>query len=156
MHLQEPSSSRDTVGEPSTTQRLIYFLLENGLETLRENNEGVSQVRYDESQERTSSRTAYLFYLTLGSVAVIAIADMLMLPILKHFTERDISLLEFFLMLPKAEQKNCFHNCNRFAKTLTTAESEATRRKEEHMQRTRTRTIKIQSNVMAEEEKAEE
>ena len=63
----------------------------------------MSRFKYEEAEDLTSSRSDYVLFLTLASIGVIAIADLLMLPILKHYTDRDISLLEFFLMLPKAE-----------------------------------------------------
>ena len=66
----------------------------------------------------TSTRIEFMLYWTLAIIVVIAIADMLIIPILKRFTERDISLLEFFLILPKAEQKNSFLNCARFAREM--------------------------------------
>ena len=84
----------------------------------------MSQFKYEEAKALTSSRSNYVLYLSLASIAVITIADLLMLPILKHFTDRDISLLEFFLMLPRTEQRSCYSNCERFAKAFTIGDTE--------------------------------
>lgn len=101
----------DTSYSPSTNEKTVFFVNENGYDALRGAIGDDCDYYVKESKDHAESSMTTIMITAIVSIIAIVFIGLIITPILSKSVERQYQALSFFVMIPKEKIKVLLQNC---------------------------------------------